>query len=62
MPARKSTCRAAVATVLVATACLTACSNSTSTAGVENAQPEVVVNTSNETAPAVRKHMCYNSS
>lgn len=50
MYARKSTYRTAVATVLMATACLTACSTSTSTgnAGAGNAQPEVVVNTSNE--------------
>ena len=47
MPARKSTYRTAVATALIVTACLTACSNSTSTAGVKNAQPEVIVNTSN---------------
>lgn len=51
MPARKSTYRTAVATALIVTACLTACSNSTSTAGVKNAQPEVIVNTSNETTP-----------
>ena len=53
MHTRKSPYRTAVATVLMATACLTACSTSTANVGTENAKPEVVINTSNESpAPA----------
>lgn len=54
MPAHKSTYRTAVATILMATACLTACSTSTANgnAGTENAQQKVVVNTSNESTHA----------
>lgn len=53
MHAHKSPSRTAVATILMATACLTACSASTtnSNAGAGNTQPEIVVNTSNESAP-----------
>lgn len=48
MHARQSPYRTTVATILMATACLTACSTSTANVGTENAKPEVVINTSNE--------------
>lgn len=48
MHARKSPYRTTVATILMATVCLTACSTSTANVGTENAKPEVVINTSNE--------------
>lgn len=53
MHAHKSPTRTAVATILMATACLAACSTSTtnSNAGTGNTQPEIVVNTSNESTP-----------
>lgn len=53
MHAHKSPYRATVATILMTTACLTACSTSTtnSNAGAGNTQPEIVVNTSNESTP-----------